>query len=306
MALSARDAGVRGLRILPVGLIFERKDALRSRLLTVLGQPLDVDAWQPKATTTAVTDLTSEIESRLRAVTLNYETQTEALADTRLSAQLAALIRYTVPRIGDAGDLRDQAAIARLLPRIRATLPRTSAGESRAKSFQDRLDAFQASLDAHRISIDDLAISRGLKEGSVFVVREGLILATAGPIAIWGWLNHVIPFRAAIVAGRRVRESAADPAMRTIIAGIAIVSAVYMIQGAVVALIFGPWWALAYIVSLPIAADINLRLRERLRRARRRAKTYLLFRRQPELQRELEATAKSLRAEALAFADLSP
>lgn len=306
MALSARDSGsVRGLRILPIGLIFERKDALRSRLLTIVGQPLDVDSWQSKTPASAAAELTTEINARLRAVTLNYESQADAVADTRLSAQIAALIRYEAPSVGAAGDLRDQAAIARLLPRIRAAIPAAPSGvESRAADFQKRLDAFQASLDAHQISLDDLAISRGLKEGAVFVAREAWILATAGPVAIWGWLNHVLPFRVAIAAGKRDRESAADPAMRTIIAGIALVLMVYMVQGAVVAMIFGPWWGLAYIVSLPIAADINLRLRDRLQRARRRARTYLLFRAHPELQRELEATAQSLRAEALGLAEV--
>jgi hypothetical protein len=90
--------------------------------------------------------------------------------------------------------------------------------------------------------------------------------------------------------------------MRTIVAGTALVLMVYMVQGALVALIFGPWWAIAYVLSLPIAADINLRFRDRLERARRRATTYLLFRARPDLQRDLEIKARALRAEALALA----
>jgi hypothetical protein len=92
--------------------------------------------------------------------------------------------------------------------------------------------------------------------------------------------------------------------MRTIVAGTALVSMVYMIQGALLALVFGPWWAIVYVLSLPIAADINLRFRDRLERARRRARTYLLFRAHPNLQRELEAKAQALRDEAILIARL--
>src|SRR6185503_7085050 len=104
-------------------------------------------------------------------------------------------------------------------------------------------------------------------------------------------------FRAALSAGRRVRHSAADPAMRTIVAGAAFVLMMYMLQGALITLIAGPWWGLAYTASLPMAADINLRTRDRLYRALRRARTYLHFRARPRVQNELLARARALRAE---------
>jgi glycerol-3-phosphate O-acyltransferase/dihydroxyacetone phosphate acyltransferase len=304
MALHGRDAGsVRGLRILPIGLVFERKEAPRSRILAIVGQTLDVDSWQAKNPANSVAELTAEIDARLRAVTLNYESAGEAAADARLAMQVAAIIRYEAPSVGAAGDLRDQTAVARLLPVIRSAVrdapPEVAA---RASAFQVELAALQQALDANSISLDDLAISRGIKDGATFVLREALILVAAGPVAVWGWLNHFIPFRAAIAAGRRDREIAADPAMRTIVAGTALVLMVYMVQGALVGLIFGPWWAIAYVLSLPIAADINLRFRDRLERARRRATTYLLFRARPDLQRDLEIKARALRAEALALA----
>ena len=306
LALHARDAGsARGLRILPIGLVFERKDALRSRILAVVGQALEVDSWRATSPAAAVAELTAEIDARLRAVTLNYETADDAARDARLASQIAAIVRYEAPSVGTSGDLRDQTAVARLLPVIRSAV-RDGSPEvaARASAFQSELAAFQQALDTHRISLDDLAISRGMTAGAVFVIREALILLVAGPVAIWGWLNHFIPFRVAISAGKRGRESAADPAMRTILAGTALVSMVYMIQGALVALIAGPWWAIAYVLSLPIAADINLRFRDRLERARRRARTYLLFRAHPKLQRELEARAQVLRDEAMALARL--
>ncbi len=306
LALHGRDAGsVRGLRILPIGLVFERKEAPRSRILAVIGQPLEVDSWRATSPASAIAELTAEIDARLRAVTLNYDTAEEAAGDAHLATQIAALVRGAATDVG-SHDLRDQTAVARLLPRIRAAVQGASpAAAARASAFQSELAALQHSLDAHHVSLDDLAISRDIGPGAVFVIRESLILIVGGPVAIWGWLNHFIPFHAAIAAGKRVRGIAADPAMRTIVAGTALVLMVYMIQGALVTLIFGPWRGIAYVVSLPIAADINLRLRDRLARALRRARTYLLFRTHPHLQRELEARAAALREEALALGRIS-
>jgi hypothetical protein len=48
------------------------------------------------------------------------------------------------------------------------------------------------------------------------------------------------------------------------------------------------------------SGDVNFRFRERLARARRRARAYLLFRRTPALRGELLGEAAALRAEAVA------
>ena len=307
MALYGRDSGrVRGLRILPIGLVFERKEKLRSRILAIIGEPLDIDSLPPTDPANAVAELTAQIDARLRAVTLNYATIDDAVQDARLSSQIAALIRYEAPPVSDAGDLRDRTMVARLLPAVRASLAGADPElQARAKAFEAAVDSLQHALDANRVSLDDLAISRRLRHGATFVVREGLVLLVAGPVAFWGWLNHLVPFRGAVAAGKRVRDSAADPAMRTILAGTVFVLMVYMLQGALVTLIAGPWWGLGYVVSLPLAADVNLRLSERLDRARRRARAYLTFRAQPALQDTLEAQARQLRAEALALAEAS-
>ena len=57
--------------------------------------------------------------------------------------------------------------------------------------------------------------------------------------------------------------------------------------------------AALYVASLPLAADVNFLLRERLDGAVRRARTYLLFRRRPKLQTRLQDAFQRLRAEAI-------
>lgn len=302
-AMNTRDA--RGIRVLPIGLIFERKDRPRSRILAIVGDPIEVDAFVGDGQD-AVALLTAEIDRRLRTLTLNYATSEEASRDARLSQVLSSLVRFAAPEVGDTGDLRLRADVARLLPSLRSALfEGDGAQKARAAGFESDVERFDSTLRSHRISLDDMTISRELAPGAWFVARETLVFALAAPIAAWGWINHLIPFNAALAAGGRVKRSAVDPAMYTIVAGAAFVLMMYMLQGVIVTLVAGPWWGLGYVLSLPIAADINLRTRDRLSRALRRARAYLVFRRNPTLHDSIVAEARRLRSEALSLASSS-
>ena len=301
IAFQARDAGVRGLQIIPVGLTFERKDAPRTRVFAQVGEPIDVDGW-PRGVDDARL-LTAEIDKRLRAVTLNFESSDVADRDRALAAQIARLFRgaQAVPNVWDRAPLGDEVAITRRIEDAQSRLASAAPEQrSRADTLLARLSRFRAELRERRMAVEDLEISLGIGKGAWFVLREVAVIAALGPIAIWGWINHIIPFNVARAIAMRSVESGADPAMRTINFGLALVLAVYIAQGAAVAAFLGAMAALAYVVSLPIAADVNFRFRPRLARAIRRARTYLRFRSAPDLQQRLARELAELRAEALA------
>jgi glycerol-3-phosphate O-acyltransferase/dihydroxyacetone phosphate acyltransferase len=306
MVLQARETRhVAGIRIVPIGLIFERKDRPRSRVVALVGDVIDVDPIV-RDNQNAVAELTSTIDSALRSVTLNYSSIEDAEKDARIARTLQAILRFDAPPIGSPGDFQFRTEIARLLPAIRRVLLGENAElRARATRLEAKLLEFDQELKSRRVSLDDFSIERSVGQGGVFVIRETALLLIAAPFALWGWINHLLPFRAALVAGHRVRHSAADPAMRTIVAGAAFVLMTYMLQSAAVALLAGPWWGLGYATSLPVTADINLRLRDRLRRAGRRARTYVFFRSHPSVQDELTGRARELRAEATSLAHAS-
>jgi 1-acyl-sn-glycerol-3-phosphate acyltransferase len=301
IALDARDeARVRDLQIVPIGLMFERKDAPRTRVVVQIGHPISLDEWQADGDS-AVIALTHEIETRLRAVTLNYHSSDEASRAAALSSVFASLLRDELPSVGDARPFAIEVSLARRISDARQALVRTTDEQLRARADRllQTLAAFEVRLARHRVSADDIRISTDGRNAAPFLLREGWMIALAGPIAMWGWLNHWIPFHAARALAMRRVESASDPAMRTILAGATLVLAFYAAQSAVVAWLGGWLAALLYVVSLPIAADANFLLRARLRRALRRARTYLLFRRRPKLHASLEHELQTLRAEAL-------
>ena len=83
IALGARAAGARGLVILPVGLTFPDKVALRSSALVQLGVPIDLDVAAPTAgpdDVEAVRQLTAVIDRGLRAVSPDFADVETALA----------------------------------------------------------------------------------------------------------------------------------------------------------------------------------------------------------------------------------
>jgi len=303
MALYAREAGdVDELAILPIGLTFERKEAPRTRVLVQIGEPILLATWRAPPNTTPADALTAEIDARLRAITLNYQTVDDATRAVRLAAVIAALFE-AVPSIGVVDRrLGAEMAIARRIDDLSSKLQQAD-DETRRQADQlvRHLDAVERVAAKHGVLIEDVGISLEPTRALRFILREGWLLIVGGPIAIWGRVNHWLPFRAARVIAMRSIDGASDPAMRTLVAGTAFVALTYLAQGAVVAAVWGAKVALAYLISLPLAADINFYLSDRLGRAVQRARAFLRFRRDPELQVRLSDELASIRQAVLAF-----
>lgn len=72
MALDARDeAGVRGVQVVPVGITYADRDALRSNVLVEIGAPIALDTWTADASRPAAPQLTHTVADALRRVTRN-------------------------------------------------------------------------------------------------------------------------------------------------------------------------------------------------------------------------------------------
>lgn len=298
IGLQARDErGVRGVRVLPVGLVFERKWRPRTGVLVQVGPPLALDAWSgsdPAA-------LTAEVEARLRAVTLNFATEREAAETLRVSRVLAAAFEGGRPLGRATTPLGAAVAVARRVEAARARLAPGGTPSPRAAAFVERLDALRRLARRHGVLLDDAEIATGLASGARFTVREGALGLATAPVALWGAVNHWLPLHLAWTIARRTSRSPEDPAMRTIVLGLGLTLAAYALQTALVAWLAGPWWALAYLLSLPPSSVVRLRWTDRARRALRRARTYALFRREPALRARFAAELAWLRAESLAI-----
>ncbi len=303
MALHARDAGdVPRLTIVPIGLTFERKDTPRTRVLVQVGEPIAMDRWRPPSDSRPADALTSEIETRLRAVTLNYATTDDAARATALASVVAALFSNVPHLRAPYRPLGSETEIARRIEELRGALATADPLlREQADHLVQRLDSFEHAVASRGLVIEDIGITTRSTDAIRFIVREGWLLLLAGPLALWGKVNHYLPFHAARAIASRSVASAADPAMRTIVAGAVLVLLTYLAQAAAVGWLIGSLAALIYLASLPIAADLNFYLSERLARAQCRARTFLVFRRDPALHRRLLSELADLRRDTVAL-----
>jgi 1-acyl-sn-glycerol-3-phosphate acyltransferase len=314
IALQARDErGVRGLHILPVGITFERKGEPRSRVVVEVGEPIGLDGWAPPSPNGSPADaLTEEVEARLRAVTLNFPSREHAERVLGVSETITTLAGDVRPLSEADAPLTDLLAVARRVEAARqkldaaaaagrADVRRTREIDTQVDALVLRIERFRAEVEERRLAPSDLTVDLGARPAAWFVVRESLIMAVAGPLALWGRINHFLPFRLARLIARRSSRTPEDPAMHTIVLGLALVLLFYALQTALVWALAGPWWALAYLVSLPPSATWALRFADRWRAARARVRTYLTLRRDPELRRRLCDEIAWLRGEAAAL-----
>jgi glycerol-3-phosphate O-acyltransferase / dihydroxyacetone phosphate acyltransferase len=298
MALqAAAQPDVSGVSILPVGLVFERKDAPRTRVLVEIGDPFLV------VPSMGVTELTGAIDRRLRAVTLNYPSWQEA-EETRTLAALFASIIEDSPSISAGRGIAAEVDVARRVSdarrRLAAAPPELAA---RVNQFMGRLAAFSDTLRESRIDPADVGIPTTISPGARFALRETALLALLGPVALWGRINHWLPFRAATALARWNMTAQDQPAMRTVVAGLSFVLVAYAVQTAVVWKLATPLIAAFYLATLPVSADVDLRLRDRIGRARHRMRAYLTLRRNRPLAQRLKEERRDLAAELLALDD---
>lgn len=86
------------------------------------------------------------------------------------------------------------------------------------------------------------------------IKKSGAIHPLASPLAAWGELTHRYIINYARDLALRRSKSPDDPAMLTIIFALLMILGSYVVQFMLVAALLGPWWATAYVATLPIGA----------------------------------------------------
>ena len=84
--------------------------------------------------------------------------------------------------------------------------------------------------------------------------RRGGIRPFDSPLAAWGELTHRYIINIARDFAIARSRSPEDPAMLTIIFSLILILASYVVQFVVVTELLNPWWAAAYVATLPIGA----------------------------------------------------
>lgn len=302
MAIDASSAGVRGLRIVPVGLVYEQKERVRSRLLVRIGEPIDIDARSSGVDAFDPSALTAEIDRALRAVTLNFASDVRAARALDLARALAA-IAGEVPALSRPRELTVEAVLATRIETASEALSRASEGVvQQADAFIGRVQALETGLGRRGVALTELGISPLARHGVRFLLREGSIVVLAFPVALLGLVAHWMPVRiarAAAMASVAGDPSRDQPAMRTIVLGTGALLLWYAAVGLLLTHWVGGGLALLCLAGMLLAAQVDLVLRDRWRRAWRRARSYLAIRAHPALRDEALAESRVLLDEAV-------
>ena len=306
IALMAQaERAIDTLPIVPIGLTFERKWDPRSRVVMTVGAPIVLERNTPNAHDPPNADaatLTGRIDVGLRNVTLNFPTHDAASEVLSVSTLLAEVFDEFRPLHAPDPPLSDSVRLAQRISAIAERVPRVDPElAGRIDRFRARISAFDAATRKHGIAANDVQMNTNVAGGAWFVVRETLIAAVAGPLALWGRINHWLPLRLARSLALRRSRTPDEPATNTIVAALVLVLSFYAAQTTVVTWALGWTFGLAYAVSLPPSATWDFRYADRRRRASARVRTYLRFRREPALQQLLLAELEWLRTEALAL-----
>lgn len=263
LALGARAWGAKGLVIVPVGMAFDNKLALRSRALARVGEPIDLDEdidafvrpGEPADETNrvAVQRLTHEIERRLRAVSPDYRD----IRESRVLSRAAEIAQRSEHRRGGVPMVEQEALAQRL-----AYAPRGVITE-----LTDALARYH--LDLELLGLRDHQLVPGYTAAQLFVgfLKTAALVALMSPFALVGALVHLLPYWLVVASGRAVRRPVMKATARFLVA-----VAVFPLVWLTVLSLSGQRGVLAtavLLVVLPVSGLLAVACFERLVRAHR-------------------------------------
>lgn len=291
IALGAeRRFGPLGVRIVPVGLVFEARERFRSRALVVVGEPIDPTAEVRLADAdeaAGVRALTDRIATALARVTLNYASWEEA----RL-IELGAEIFEREHGEGDGRRLADRfaarALVASVLGRLRVVHPaEVERAVAAGREYEDLLrtagltDAQLAARVPRRIA-------------AAFVARSLARLLIASPVAALGTLLNVVPYTLVHLIALRFEDEPNQLATYKLFPGIVLYPAAWIAAGVAAASWLGATAGVALGVAAPFAGWVALRWHEQRRRLWRESRAFLVLRNRGDLLRELRRRRERL------------
>jgi 1-acyl-sn-glycerol-3-phosphate acyltransferase len=287
-----KDGNPGGLRIVPVGLLYTAKDTFRSDVWLRFGAPLDVARWAAEHPDLGASELTHELEQRVRSLTLNFANRKES-AILSWAAEIVATGARRPPPLGT--DSPAPADWFRLLARLQAGYQSLLQTDPEVvHSLARRTRRYRAGLKRAGIAPDEVYLRMHAGRAAFFVVRELELAVVGAPIGLFGAINHLVPYWAVKTLARKLSTDKDHWASNVVYPAIVIFPACYVVQWAAAWLLLPALWAAIYTVALPYSGYYAILLGDRLSRSRRRMATFLRFLRHPAEQRELAAEGRAI------------
>lgn len=279
-----------GVRVLPVGLVYDAKHKFRSRVLVQVGEPLDpspelerylraAGAGDEDARWAAVEDLTGRIDEALSGVILDYESWEEA----RLVVRAADLYTRRDPQLPSLGRLEEG------FSRRRAFL---EGYRELSGSHPERTEAVAGSVEEY----DDLLRAFHLKDRQVaaryppvpvaaFLARTLFTLLVLMPVAAVGTVLNALPYWVLQRIAARFQHLPDQQATFKVFPGLVAYPLTWLLEAVAAGWMVSGWvgagWALLAAVGVflagPATGWIALRFHDKRRRFFHEVRAFLVL-----------------------------
>lgn len=222
-----------GVRIVPVGLTFPNRTRFRSTLSIRVGAPIDVAPYTERyavAPEESFRALTAEVEDRLRQLMIHMDRLDLAKNVRKVEEIFRDDVRSTLdPSWQAAGDtVVLSKSIADAAERLTEKEPDAMAG------FWLRVDRYWARLQRLRLRDEALREEKGRLGFVAWAVLSLAYGVLALPLALYGLVNHWIPYKIAGRLAARMARGPEDVASYKVYLGLPLFLLAYTIQGYVV------------------------------------------------------------------------
>ncbi len=286
LAIQAVRAGAGPLRLVPVGLNYQRKEQFRSAVWIRVGEPIDVNAWVDRSDAAAEAAEASKSRSPVIAPDepVERELRDRSLA-RELSTEVDRRLRQLVVDLDDPScepflrDLelllpppdncrRNPFAWLRQRQRLADAINHFSrADPERARSVANRIEHGRARLEAVGLNPRSAVLRwRGWRLAAR-LVSEGTLMTLGLLLVLVGTLHHLVPFLITRGLARLLRAPGRSVvALARVGVGLPIYAGWYALHAWWISGYFLPWLAWAWLVPMPFAGLLALRYWRRVKR----------------------------------------
>ncbi|MCD4779993.1 MAG: phosphatase PAP2 family protein [Candidatus Omnitrophica bacterium] len=266
------------LKILPVGLFYEKKYQFRSRVVVNIGTPIDVFEWKGQNPRSRSSDLTQVIEEAVKALTVNFE-RTRDLVLVSWAADLYQGHQMQPLPLGYHDPIRDEyLTVVQTFARNfyeKKDLPEVRVLEQKVYHLRKQMNRLG-------ISLHELYLPLHWGKAAFFIFRECELLFFGLPLFMIGYCLHYPALYALRMIANILSTERDHWATNYVITGFGIFF-VYYVVIAVLLMMISPWYILMIFVFM-FCGYFTVLYSGRAVVSLKRVRTFCVFTRQEKLR----------------------
>lgn len=289
---SGGGSGGRGGRatLLPVGLMFHEPGTFRvGSAVVLMGEPVPTEDFDALPEEEAVRRLTARLEAALRR--LIVEARDRHTLDLVLAAE--AIWREEAPEI--AADPLARTTWRQRAARANAYL--AAFEPARLSALRERLERYVGELEGTGLTDRDLSQGYQLRAVLRYALRQGLALVLGLPLALWGLVNHILPYGLTAVTVRALNPEADVESTYKVAVGLVVYPLCWLLEGWVIWRLGGGALLAVFVLSLLPTGFFALSWTQRLDRVRRDTRGLLTVLMDRDLRSHLLERRRAIMAE---------